>query len=68
MLRIPFPYALRISKYWPQTYDDYGKLDKVLAVFYEALRMFRACYGSLVHLSILLIEMYSCWTYDDSGG
>ncbi|TFK38021.1 cytochrome P450 [Crucibulum laeve] len=26
------------------TYEDYGKLDKVLAVFYEALRMFPAGY------------------------
>ena len=35
------PFGLSLEHVNPQLYEDYGKLDKILAAFYEAVRMFR---------------------------
>ena len=54
-----------------QVFDDYPKLNKVLAVYYEALRMFRELDVLTGFLSFSLNIYFttgSPWTYLDARG
>ena len=52
-----------------QVFDDYAKLDKVLAAFYEAVRMFRKLDVLKISRSLInyfAMGIYSSWTPLDS--
>ena len=52
-----------------QVFDDYAKLNKVLAAFYEAVRMFRKLDVLKISRSLIIyfsMGIYSSWTPLDS--